>query len=88
MQQMNKGRSEEDPAAASSGSESDEDYKYVSVPSNLRGVARGQKALLNSTRRILKSQDPLTKPHVYVPHVINFSLDIILPISGWIFNMG
>lgn len=60
IQQMNKTRNPEDPREEDDlDSESEEDYEYVSAPSNLFGLARGQKAFLNSSRRILKGRDSL-----------------------------
>ena len=53
------------------GSESGEDFEYVSAPSNLLGLARGQKAFLNSSRRIMKARDPLSYPH-FIPSSLPF----------------
>ena len=47
---------DEDPC-----SDSDDEYEFVSVPENLRGVARGQKGFLEEARRIFKGRNKLAE---------------------------
>ena len=42
------------------GDASDQEFEFVSVPSDLRGVARAQRAFLDETRKILKGRDGLS----------------------------
>ena len=45
-----------------SGSESEEEeFEYVSAPQSLRNVARGQKGMLEESRRIFKGINPLAE---------------------------
>ena len=42
------------------GDVSDEEFEFVSIPSDLRGVARAHRAFLDETRMILKGRDGLS----------------------------
>ena len=46
-------------------SDSDEEFEYVSVDQNLRGVARAQRAFLNEARKILRGN------HIMVEFFVN-----------------
>ena len=43
------------------GEESEEEFEFVSTPSDLRGVGRAQRAFLDESRRILKGRDELVE---------------------------
>ena len=43
------------------GDESEEEFEFVSVPPDLRGVARAQRAFLDDSRRIFKGRDELVE---------------------------
>ena len=53
--------SESDRTEEDSGSESEEEFQYVSVSRNLRGVARGQRGMLEDSRRVFKGEDSLAE---------------------------
>ena len=53
--------SKEDDAAIEGGSDSDDDFKYVSVAKDAYGIARAQRGYLEETRKISHSDNVLVE---------------------------
>lgn len=47
--------------ATETTSDSEDEYEYVSVPGNMRGIARGQKGFLEEARKLAKSKNRMAE---------------------------
>ena len=50
-----------DPLDSTQADESDDEYEFVSVGKNLRGVARAQRAFLGEARKIFRGKNDLVE---------------------------